>query len=147
LNEFKVPNAWWPISLIDSIQQIDLSLVIPWVASCIIHTLEYEVHARTTLIVDRVRRTLASTSTEEVQHLLDEYDHELHEDGNNLLVSYRNLTQAKKFLLANDVIGVRTQVAWSLIHLGECEYTRRTNIEFILASYSRLISGHDKRAT
>src|SRR4051812_24464303 len=122
LNEFKVPNTWWPTALIDSIQQIDLALAIPWVASCILDALEQVAHPSETLIIDRVHRILASTSPDEVQQLLDEYDRELHERGNNLLLSYRNLTQAKKFLLAKDVIGVRTQAVWSLMHLGDCEY-------------------------
>jgi hypothetical protein len=92
------------------------------------------------LIADRIPRAVASTCVLELQQFLDEYDHELHERGDFLLISYRNLIQTKQFLLESDVVGVRTQSVWALIHLGDCEYARHSDIQFILASFSKLVS-------
>jgi hypothetical protein len=143
LSEYKVPKSWWPLQLINGIQEIDIALLIPWVASCILDSLTYEEHPKATLVSDRVRRTVTATP-EEIDRLLAEYETELHESGNKMLVSYRDLIQAKKYLFSNDVIGIRTQIVWSLILLGECDYARRTDIQFVIKNYSKVIADFSK---
>jgi hypothetical protein len=137
-HEYQIPNAWWPIPLIDALQQIDIGLCVPWVASCIIDFLSAQPHEFSTLVSDRVRHAVLTTSIQEIESMLVEYDTLLHPVRDNLLLSYRHLIQAKHCLLCGHLIGLRTQIAWALILLGDCAYSHRTNIQFVIDRFSQL---------
>lgn len=139
LNQYRVPDAWWPIPLIDAIQRIDIALCIPWVAGCILDFLSRQPHDRAAVISEGVTRTVAAMSIDETQHLLREYDATLHPDRDNVLVSYRHLIQGKQFLLSGNVTGLRTQIAWALLFLGDCDFSRRTNVQLVIDNFLRLL--------
>ncbi len=137
--EYQTPNAWWPIPLIDAIQRIDVALCIPWVASCLLEFLSTQQHEYAAVLSERVRRAVEMTSAQEIQGLLAEYDSVFHPHRDNILLSYRHLLQGKQFLLSRNLTGVRTQITWALILLGDCDFYRRTNIQFILDQFSRFV--------
>jgi hypothetical protein len=144
LNEYQVPNAWWPIPLINAIQRVDIALAIPWVASCVLDLLLAQQHDKAALLADRIRRAVAATAPGEIQEMLDEYDSVLHPVRDNVLLSYRHLVQAKQFLLSNDIAGLRTQLTWALIFVGDCDYSRQNNIQFVINHYSKAILKTEK---
>ena len=140
LKEFKIPNSWWPVPLVNAIQQADIDLAIPWLANCIRDTILHENHSHATWVTDRIDLAVATTSPDIIQKMLEEYDHDLADcRGDNLLLSYRNLLQAKEFLFHNDTAGFRTQIIWLLLHLGDCNYSRHTNIRFVIESFSKTL--------
>jgi hypothetical protein len=140
LNEYKIPNTWWPVPLVDTVQKVDIALAIPWIANCILELLTRERHDSAALIADRVRRAVATDSPGEVKGMLDEYDSVLHPLRDNLLLSYRHLIQAKQFLMSDRIIELRTQLVWALLYLGDCEYSRRNNIQFVIDDFLRMLS-------
>lgn len=140
VNEYKIPNAWWSIPLINALERVNISLLIPWVADCILDLLSHERHDQGALVADRIRRVVATKSPEDIQDMLDEYDSMLHAFRSNYLLSYRHFVQAKQFFLNSDIVGLRTQLAWSLIFLGDCEYSRQSNIQYVIDSFSKMIS-------
>ncbi|VTR96960.1 hypothetical protein [Tuwongella immobilis] len=139
LTQYRVLDAWWPIPLIEALQRIDIALCIPWVAGSILDFLSRQPHDRAAVISEGVNRAVAAMSTDETQHLLREYDATLHPDRDNVLVSYRHLVQGKQFLLRGNVTGLRTQITWALIFLGDCDYSRQTNVQFVVDNFLRLI--------
>jgi hypothetical protein len=144
LAQFKIPNAWWPKPLIDAVQHVDIASTIPWVGNCILDYLSHQPHDVGSLLIERIQRAVATTSADEVQAMLDEYDSRLHPFHDNLLVSYRHLIQAKQFLLRKDITGIRTQIVWALLFLGDCDYSRQDNIRFITDNFSTVVSDHSE---
>lgn len=142
VTEYKKPNAWWPIPLINALQRIDKALLIPWVADCILDLLYHEQRDQGVMVADKIRCAVVTQSSENIQIMLDEYDSVLHAFRSNTLLSYRHFLQGKLFLLKNDIVGLRTQLVWALIFLGDCEYSRRVDIQYVIDSFSKIISDH-----
>lgn len=139
LNEYRIPDAWWPTPLINALQRIDIALCIPWVAGSILDFLSSQQHDHAAAISDGVHRAVAATSPDEIRKLLREYEATLHPDRDNILVSYIHLVLGKQFLLGGNVTGLRTEIAWALIFLGDCDFSRRTNVQFVVDNFLRLM--------
>jgi hypothetical protein len=139
LNEYRVPFSWWPIPLINALQRIDIALCIPWVAGSILEFLSKQPHDCATAISEGINRTVASSSTGELQELQQEYQINLHPLRDNVITSYIHLVLAKESLLSSSVTRLRTQIAWALIFLGDCDFSLRINIQFVVDNFLRLL--------
>lgn len=108
-------------------------------AGCILDYLSSQQHDHASIILDRIPRAVATSSSNEIHEFLSEYDAVLHPFRDKLILSYRNLIQAKEYIIANNTVGVRTKIAWALIDLGDCEFSRQTNIQFVIDNFLRLL--------
>lgn len=134
LADSEIPNAFWPVPLIDALEAKDINRIVPWVAQCLFEWVTKQNYWASESLAAEIPQLVEAKSVQTVTELAKRYDDLMACD--KIIASYIHLILAKQSLLEGNIDKLRTRAMWSLMCL--CDYdseSKKRGVRLVIDIY------------